>query len=189
MFTEKFNDYACEGDSISCEKDGFTIVARIERDDDLGPPWKECDGHGPVSDWRPKNSKRPGEKILSEDRGSCRFYDWQEAIKIAKRDGWDAPPYGEGTPGERAERAVQRDFDSLKAWCDDEWWRCVVTLSLSKDDIELDEYAASLGSVEVNHPNSEDGNAYLATVANEMLDEALSVGKAAVERMLKVLSE
>jgi hypothetical protein len=184
LFTEKFDDYACEGETITCEKDGFTVVARIERDDDMGPPWKEHDGHGPVSEWRPKDSKRPGEKILVEDRGSCRFYDWQEAIKIAKRDGWDAPPYGEGTAGERAERAVQRDFDHLKEWCNDGWTWCSIVLCVSKGGVEVKDYAACLGGIALN----DDDNGYLSEVANQLLDEAIEAGKKAAAAMVEALS-
>lgn len=34
MFTENFDRYVCQGDTIECEVDGFTVVARIEHDDD-----------------------------------------------------------------------------------------------------------------------------------------------------------
>ena len=188
MFEEKFDDYACDGEAITCEKDGFTIVARIERDDDMGPPWKEHDGHGRVSEWRPKDSKRPGEKVISQHGDSCRFYDWQEAIKTARREMWDAPPYGTGTDGERAERAVQRDFENLKAWCDDEWTWCSLILCVSKGGIEIEDYAACLCGVELNHPNSEDGNAHLTQMANELLDTALESAKGARKKMVEVLT-
>lgn len=182
MFTEKFQEYACEGDRITCEVDGFTITARIERDDDMGPPWKEHDGHGPVSEWV-RRGKRPGERVLSEDRGSKRYYDWQEAIEIARRDGWDAKPYGTGTKGEQAERAVKSDFDAMKAWCDDEWSWCMVVLAMSKNGIELEDYAACLGGIELNHPQSDSGNDYLTEVANDMLDEAVEAGKEAMRTL------
>ena len=83
---------------------GYELKAEVVPDEDMGPPWKEHDGHGPVSEWRSGSSKRPGERILCEDRGHCRFYDFAEAVKIARKDKWDAPPYGTGTPGERAVR-------------------------------------------------------------------------------------
>ena len=188
MFTENFDDYVCDGDSITCEVDGYTVTAKIERDNDCGTPWDNCDGHGPVSDWRPKNSKRPGERILVEDRGSCRFYNWAEAIKIARRDGWNAPPYDEGTKGQKAERAVQRDFEYLQAWCNDEWWYVSLTLSVSYGDIDLDDYAASLCGIEVNYPGS-DHQVYLLETANELLPEALEVAKKRRAEMLETLAK
>ena len=53
------------------EYDIGTYHVRIDmvEDCDNGPPWKQEDGHGPVSDWRPKDSKAPGEWSLIEDRG------------------------------------------------------------------------------------------------------------------------
>jgi len=184
MFTKGFNSYACEGDSISCEVEGFTIVATIERDLDYGPPWRESDCHGIVSEWRPKNTKRPGERILSQDRGSCRFYDWEASMQKAKTDGWSS---GDGTPGQRAERAVQKDFEVLKAWCEDEWCYCGIVLSVSKNGVDLEEHAASLWGIELNFPDS--NNEYLLEVANDMIGEALEAGKKALGETIKALTE
>lgn len=99
---------------------GYKAGIRIERDDDMGAPWEERDGHGPVSEWTTRD-KLPGERVLCTDRAHKRYYDWAEAIKIAKREGWDAEPYG-GTKGQKAERAVAADFEHLRAWCNDEWY-------------------------------------------------------------------
>lgn len=185
-FTEEFGDYVCDGDKITCQKDGFTVTATVEHDEFMGPPWKEHDGHGPVSDWRPKNSKRPGEKILTEDRGSCQFYDWQEAIKKAKADGWDAPPYKTGTKGQTAERAVQRDFEVLRAWCNDEWTWCSIVLSVFRNGEEVLENAASLYGIEMNYPGGD--NSYLREVANQLLDEAIVAAEVRNAAMIKALS-
>lgn len=144
----------------------------------MGPPWKEHDGHGPVSDWT-RRSKLPGERVLCDDRGFRRYYDWQEAVKIARRDGWDAPPFGVGTAGERAVRAAESDFQHLRGWCNDTWHWVGVVLSVSKAGIELDGYAASLWGIDAG----EDGGEYLTDVANELLDEAVKVGKARLESL------
>src|SRR3954454_23579890 len=87
-FTQNFGSHASDGDTITCEVDGFTCTATIHHDYDMGKPWVEHDGHGPVSEWRPKDSQRPGERVLCQDHDSCMFYDFAEAVKIAKRDGW-----------------------------------------------------------------------------------------------------
>jgi hypothetical protein len=71
---------------------GFTLTARIEPDHYHGTPWEECDGHGPVSEWTTRD-KAPGELVLCEDRGSRRFYDYAEACRIARRDGWGFMPH------------------------------------------------------------------------------------------------
>ena len=75
------------------EYKGRMFSVEIESDDDYGAPWEECDGHGPVSDWTTR-AKRAGEMVLcSDNRGSFRrYYDVQEACKIAKRDGWGFMP-------------------------------------------------------------------------------------------------
>lgn len=185
MFDKPFDEYVCEGDEITCKEKGFTVKATIHDDPDMGPPWKEHDGHGSVSDWRPRDSKRPWEKILTEDRGSCRFYDWQEAIKTAKTDGWDAPPYGEGTPGQRAERAVQRDFEMMQDWCNDGWWWGYVTLSVYRNGIEVLDHAATLCGIAVN---CGDDNSYLLEVANELLGEAIEKAEARVSSMVQALA-
>lgn len=108
---------------------GVSFQAEIVADDFMAPPWIEHDGHGPVSDWTTR-PKAPGERVLSQDRSSGRFYDVAEAIRIAKRDGWDAAPYTPVTAGQKAARAVESDFRRLQAWCDDDWrWIGVVVTS------------------------------------------------------------
>lgn len=66
---------------------GFELAVTIEPDSDSGAPWEESDGHGPVSDWTTRD-KAPGELVLSHDRSAKRFYDYAEACRIARRDGW-----------------------------------------------------------------------------------------------------
>lgn len=173
MFTEQFDRFVCAGESISCEVEGFTIKARIVDDDTNRTPWED-DGHGPVSDWTTRE-KRPGERTLSQDRGSRRFYDFAEAVKRARADGWDAPPFGTGTAGERAARAAELDFKMLKAWCDDEWHYVGVVLSVWRADVCLAKHAASLWGIEANYPHTEAerANEYLQEVANELLPEAM----------------
>lgn len=100
---------------------GRTLHLQEEYDSDHGAPWEESDGHGPVSDWRSIESKAPGERVLCRGRGSARFYDYAEAIRIAKRDGWGAPDGEHATAGARAAAAVDADFEFLRSWCADEW--------------------------------------------------------------------
>lgn len=99
--------------------EGMTFHVEI-MDDDCGPPWDDWDFHGPVSDWTQRD-KKAGEWVLCEDRGSKRYYDFAEAMKMAKKDGWDAEPYGVGTKGEQALRAVKADFEYLRRWCNYTW--------------------------------------------------------------------
>jgi hypothetical protein len=75
--------------------------------------------------------------VLIERRGSKRFYDFAEAVKLAKRDGWRAPGDQTGTPREIAARAAEWDFNVLRAWCLDEWWYCGIAVTVAKDDVQL----------------------------------------------------
>lgn len=111
---------------------GWQLQVEVDRDDNMGPPWENSDGHGDVSEWKHIDSKRPGERVLSRDGDHVRFYDWQEAIRTAKRDGWDAEPFGTGTKGQRAQRAVEADFKFLQDWCEDKW--CYVYLVVTLFD-------------------------------------------------------
>lgn len=147
-------------------RDGLTFRVQHCYDHDQGEPWKECEGHGPVTDWE-RREKRPGELILSEDRGAKRFYDYAEACRIARRDGWDTPPYKQGTARQRAARAAMADFERLRAWCDNAWhWCGVVVTMLDDDGEEID--SASLWGID------SDADTYLADVANELARELAS---------------
>ena len=101
---------------------GYHFGVRYEPDPDAGPPWED-DGHGPVSGWRPVDSKRPGERELCRDHRSARFYDVEAAQARALAEGWNAPPYevpGE-TPRQRAARAVEANYQYIRDWCQDRW--------------------------------------------------------------------
>lgn len=65
----------------------YRVRINVHFDEDMGAPWEEHDGHGTVSDWTTRD-KRPGEWVLSSERGSKRYYDAEEANQIAEADGW-----------------------------------------------------------------------------------------------------
>lgn len=116
--------------------DTLHATIKYDADDCAGAPWDECDGHGVVSDWT-RRGKRPGERVLCEDRGSKRYYNVQESQRIALRDGWDAPPYRDGTARQRAARAVDADYEYLRQWCASDWRYMVVTSTLFDGDVEV----------------------------------------------------
>jgi hypothetical protein len=175
MFTKGFGKFVGDGDRITCEVDGFHVMADVHHDPDMGEPWKEHDGHGVVSEWVSR-AKAPGERILITDHKCHRFYDIAASIEIAKRDGWDCEPYNTGSKGERAARAVERDFKVLKAWCNDEWMWCGVTVNVSRNGVRLTgDWDHALWGIECNYPDSD--NAYLMEVANELLGDALDAAR------------
>ena len=64
MFAGKgFDAYACAGDFITCEVDGFTVTATIVYDDSSGRPDRECDGFWPSLN--PKDAGWIGDKSPS----------------------------------------------------------------------------------------------------------------------------
>lgn len=148
------------GDTFTHE--GLEFTFDTSRDDCHGAPWDEEDGHGEVSDWT-RRDKSPGEMILCEDRGAKRFYDFAGAVKTARKEGWDAAPYG-GTQGEKAARAAMADFDRLRRWCSDDWQYVgviVTCLDLPGNP------EASLWGIE------SDAGEYLAEVARDLADELI----------------
>lgn len=141
---------------------GRDYTVTTERDTDTGAPWVENDGHGPVSEWTTRN-KRAGEMVLCRDRQSCRFYDYQEAVKIAKRDVWGLPEYAikenngvPFTPAQIAGLAALHDYEYLRKWCADEW--CYIGVIATAPDGET----ASLWGIESND------DAYIDEVAKEL---------------------
>lgn len=161
------------------EIDGFSFRATLHRDEDMGPPWKEHDGHGIVSDWRPRHSKRAGERQLTEDRyGSARFYDVAATIAKAREEGWGigeaeraelAAKLGrEPTPREIVAEAVERDFRHLQEWCNDDWEWAIVQVMLLDEDGHDTGITESVGGVESNAGD------YLDTLAEENAREIIS---------------
>lgn len=153
---------------------GLTFRTTVEQDTDHGAPWEECDGHGPVTDWTSRD-KMPGELVLNVDGRQRRYYDFAEACRIARRDGWDAPPYKTGTARQRAARAARADFEYLRAWCNDDWSYVGVIVELLDDEGEPVD-RASLWGVE----SSDD--AYIEEVAQELADELASTAAATLAK-------
>jgi hypothetical protein len=154
------------------EYQGLTFYVDVINDDWTGTPWEHSDGHGPVSEWT-RRDKKPGEWTLCEERGSKRYYNFSEAMRIAKKDKWDAPPYGIGSKGERALRAVKADFKYLRNWCNNNWIYAILHVVLLSEvdewgDAEI-EYEEYLGGVEYDYSE----NGYWLETAQEMASEIL----------------
>ena len=152
-------------------RDHGAMSFRIEwvYDTDADAPWDCGDGHGPVSDWT-SNPKAPGQMVLCSDRRMHRYYDFAEAVKMARRDGWDTKPYGTRKPGERAHAAAMADYNYLRRWCDQQWWCCGIVVTLLDADGEPD-VDASLWGIEDGLPDMAD---YHEEVIGELINECLS---------------
>lgn len=81
MFTATFPKYACEGDSISCEVEGYTITARIVRDDCSDKPDERQDGFWPSRDKNAAGYVPPGSFDIEMAKA-------QEAMRAWKADEW-----------------------------------------------------------------------------------------------------
>jgi hypothetical protein len=126
-------------DNQTFELHGRTFTFKTEVDECHGEPWIENDGHGVVSEWT-RRAKRPGERVLASDHGSYRYYDFQESMKIALRDGWGYGGASEGaTRKQITALAVEADFERLRRWCADQWcWiGVIVTDELTGEDSSL----------------------------------------------------
>ena len=133
------------------------------------PPWDHGDGHGPVSDWT-SDLKAPGQMVLCSDRRMRRYYEFAEAVKLARRDRWDTKPYGTRKPGERAHAAAMADYNYLRQWCDQQWWYCGIVVTLLDADGKPD-VNASLWDIEDGLPDMVE---YQEEVIGELISECLS---------------
>ena len=149
------------------EHNGRTFARRTEHDDSHGHPWEECCGHGVVSGWEHRD-KAPGELILATDWRSAKlFYDFAATVRIARRDGWDTPPYRTGTPRQRAARAARADYEFLRRYCDGQWSYVGVIVAPVCEccgEVKEDD-AQSLWGVE------SDSDDYLREVSEELAEE------------------
>ena len=114
---------------------GRQFQVHFKPDCDAGPPWKESDGHGVVSEWTTRG-KRPGERVLAAGRiGQC-YYDVEASMHLAIANGWgvrNPPP--DATRGQIAALAVEQDFEHLRRWCADAWYYVgVIVTDLASGD-------------------------------------------------------
>lgn len=166
------------GDEVRCEVDGFTLTVSLQSDYGHGTPWEIEEGHGPVSGWTSR-PKRPGELVLSENRGFRRFYDFQEAVKIARREKWGMSGTESLPAGERAYIAAMADYKRLIGWCKDEWTYVGVVVTVSREGVELAE--ASLWGIE------SDAESYILEVANELIHEAINESLKTIKQLADIL--
>jgi hypothetical protein len=153
------------------EHNGYSFRAEYSTDVMCETPWEWADGHGTVSDWTQRD-KRPGEVVLCSDRSSKRYYDMQGAIKTAKAEGWGYDydsVLPTDTPGQKAVKAAQNDFNYLKAWCNNDWWySCLHVSLLDPDGEDLEDYDDYLGGVEDGYYRNT-GDQYALEMASGIL--------------------
>ena len=62
----------------------------------------------------------------------------------------------------------------MQAWCADDWCWCIITLSVARKGITLNNYAASLSGIDST------AGEYFNDIANELFDEAVDAGHRAL---------
>jgi hypothetical protein len=118
--------------------------------------------------------------IDKPDERDCGFWpslDPNAAGFIGAGNGWR----------KRFEEQQAKAESIMAAWKNDDWFYCGVILSVTIDETELTDHAASLWGIEANFPDSD--NAYLAQVANELLPDALDAAKAERARLCILFCE
>lgn len=122
-FTERFDSYVCPGDTITCEADGFTVMAAIVLDDCPDAPDQRQDGF-----WPSVYIGDPG-FIGEADQKSVRWTDF--------------PPERNGFR-ERFAKAQAEAEAVMEAWRKGDWFYCGIVLSVSLEGVTLDAHAISL---------------------------------------------
>ena len=87
---------------------------------------------------------------------------------------------------ERFAKAQAEAEAIMEAWHKDDWFYCGIVLSVSLDGVILDEHVISLWGVEANYPGSD--NAHLTDVADDLLPDAIVIGRRAAQRLCATLS-
>ena len=126
---------------------GRDFKVSLYYDNDMGAPWVEDDGHGAIREIRPPSEKRPGEIIVNDGRGNYWAYNFQDAIKTAKADGWCC-----AKTGPEIVEAVQADMDYLRGWLRGDWHYCGISVQLLDSEGEPigGEFDHALWGVESN---------------------------------------
>ena len=159
-----------DGDTI--ERGGRTFRVNIEQDERSDAPWDLADGHGPVRRSQHRHAegssdKRPSERPMNQPgHNEYQFYyDWQAAVKLARKDGWNTAPYD--APN-RIQRAVQADFDFLRGWVNNDWsYVGVIVTDITEDEGAPTDYGNALWGIESC------AGEYLLEVAHELADDAI----------------
>jgi hypothetical protein len=153
------------------EHKGFTFKLETRHDPQAGPPWEECDGHGPVREAEVDDdgeaaTLRDGELSLCWHEHGPYVYDVEGALEQALEEDWGPRVEGE-TPFQRAVRTVRADFEYLRGWATDEWSYCTVFVTLLDKQGHDTSLRDSFGGIEDN-----DG-AYIHDAARGLADDLL----------------
>lgn len=137
------------------EVKGLRFSVEVIPDEDMGPPWKEHDGHGVVVRARHK----PAAAHLRPLGNGDLLYDMTATFERAEEEGWGvsvaelAEKLGRTpTAREVTLEAIERDFARLDAWCKGEWEWVGVRVTLLDLDGEPTNLSDALWGIESDSP-------------------------------------
>ena len=164
-FTERFDSFVCPGDTITCEVDGFTVMAAIvlELRGSENAPMERFPEQRPDAPDQRQDGFWPS--LYINDPGFIGEAD-QKSVQWT-----DFPPERNGFR-ERFAKAQAEAEAVMEAWRKGDWFYCGIVLSVALEGITLVDQTGIYG-VEANYPGAD--NAYLTEVANDLLPEALGV--------------
>lgn len=173
-----------DGDTF--ELDGFNFRVKFEHDSDMRYPWDECDGHGVVRRSNSRHAegysdKKPSERPLNQaGRNEYQFYyDWAASLKKAKHEKWDAAPYGKP---DGYLRAVEQDFEYLRAYIAGDWEYVGVIVEMLDDDGETIREKSIWGVETWRDYHCEMAQDIARELVGEQLDEDQANDREAIER-------
>jgi hypothetical protein len=161
---------------IYTHKCGKKYHVELYYDHDMGAPQEEGDGYGVIErmNWNPTDEEQLEQHLLDYEPEieeetrlrmmrklrSALYYDVLSSLHKAREDGWGAGEEWKAanpnaTKEEELMYVVDKDFDHLKGWYDDDWhWVTVSVAPLNEDD-EPDEdhreYCGGYESTIVDH--------------------------------------
>lgn len=170
---------------IYTHKSGKKYHVELTYDHDMGPPQEEADGYGVTErmDWNPTDEEQLEQHIndyeleLEEEtrlrmmrvlvrdsnwRDEGLYYDVLSSLHKARSEGWGAGAEWRAanptaTKEEELMHIVNKDFEHLEGWYDNDWhWVTVSVAPLDEDGEPLEdhrEYCGGYESTIVDHEN------------------------------------
>jgi len=181
-------------------KCGKTYNVRWYHDYDMGPPQEEGDGYGVTErmDWNPTDEEQLEQHIADyepelEEETRLRlmrvlsradwgrsglYYDVLSSLHKARTDGWGAGAEWKAANPNATKEAelmyvVNKDFDHLKGWYDDDWhWLTCSVAPIDEDGEIMEDDREFCGGYESTILNDdEDNNSYRTEAIDNQISE------------------
>lgn len=177
--------------SFRFDHNGRKFLARVYRDDNMRRPWEEDETHGDIREgytgFAGYAEKKGGEVVISDDRFSVRrtqvwLYNVESTIKRARKDGWGLTEENMTALAERLFRerkltgsitltkreivaeAVRLDMERMRAWLNDGWHWCGVSV------VEMPDYSKAIEALEAYDHTVTDGDDWQTEAVEALRD-------------------